>query len=240
MNPYHTLNWNCKGCSETGHISCEGEPIWGVYFDKTVHFKPRVEPIFCKSCDAVTIGLLPELDVDSFRPYPVKLKPLKPIGISEAQSVAIENDRLAKRSDEEKRIDELEEITQLLSRNIFSRLRNRSQIKIIQEDLKQMRLIKSEKEKKVRLAEIQEWEEEREIWLEAGIEHYEDLRLLDNSPTCLKCEGRNTSGLNAARHKCGGELIVRRHSGTISGGGHYISGSEKVIVNNSREVVKRL
>ena len=234
-----TINWSCNGCSEKGHIIGLGEPIWGVHFDETVHFKPRVDAIICSSCDSVTLGLLPELDVESFPPLPAKYPTIK-FFVSHAQAEADEKDRLAKRSDEEKRIDELEEMIQSLSRNVVSRLRNRSQIQAVQEDLNQMRYIKREKQNKARLAEVQEWEAERKIWLEAGNEYYEDLRLLDNSPRCLKCEGRNTSVLNAARHECGGEVIVQRHIGFDKmepGGGLYPYGT--VLINNRLEVVKR-
>jgi len=235
-----TIIWSCNGCSETGHIFGWGEPIWGVCFDETVHFKPRVDAIICSSCDSVTLGLLPELDVESFRPSPEFIKPSFKILLTPAQREADEKRRLANRSDEEKRIDELEEMNLLLSRNIVSRFRNRSLIRAIQEDLNQMHHFEREKQKKARLAEIQELEAERKIWLEAGNEYYEDLRLLDNSPRCLKCEGRNTSLLNAARHKCGGEVVVQRNIGydkRVPGPGLYPYGT--VLTNNRLEVVKR-
>lgn len=234
----YSINWNCKGCGEKGMIDGCGEPLWGVHFDETVHFKPRVDAIFCSSCDSVTLGLLPELDVESFPPLPVKLPPLK-FFVSHAQAEADEKDRLAKRSDEEKRIDELEKMIQFLSRNVVSRFRNRLQIQAIQEDLNQMRHFEREKQKKVRLAEIQDWEAERKIWLEAGNEYYEDLRLLDNSPACLKCEGKNCSKLDTVPHNCGGELFVQRHSGIIKMEPPGWKPYGLVIVNNKLEIVER-
>ena len=235
----YSINWNCKGCGEKGMIDGCGEPLWGVHFDETVHFKPRVDAIICSSCDSVTLGLLPELDVESFPPLPVKYPPIK-FFVSHAQAEADEKDRLAKRSDEEKRIDELEEMIQSLSRNVVSRFRNRSQIQAIQDDLNQMRHFKRERQKKEQSAREQEWKEKRKIWLEAGIEYYEDFRLLDNSPRCLKCESRNTSVLSAARHKCGAEVVVQRHKGIHKMepiGGDFPYGT--VLINNRLEVVKR-
>ena len=130
------------------HIFGWGEPIWGVCFDETVHFKPRVDAIICSSCDSVTLGLLPELDVESFRPIPEFIKPSFKILLTPAQRESDEKRRLANRSDEEKRIDELEEKNLLLSRNIVSRFRNRSLIRAIQEDLNQMHHFEREKQKK--------------------------------------------------------------------------------------------
>ena len=235
----YSINWSCTGCSETGSIFGLGEPIWGVHFDETVHFKPRVDAIICSSCDSVTLGLLPELDIESFPPLPVKTLPIR-FFVSQAQAEADEKDRLAKRSDEEKRINELEEMIQFLSRNVVSRFRNRSQIQAIQDDLNQMRHFERERQKKEQSAREQEWKEKRKIWLEAGIEYYEDFRLLDNSPRCLKCESRNTSVLSAARHKCGGEVVVQRHIGFDKMepiGGVFPYGT--VLINNRLEVIKR-